>query len=204
METRLHENLFGDGVDDRGLQDFFNAYEPFEFLLTFSQKRRRESTKNISLDDCNREINRRAETGHMIRTKMPKLIPKNLILIDCVQLNEQLATLDRAAQPFLQDFAADLIERSIDLKEQFKQTMGRLNRRCTISQELVESEAYLKEVDSIVLDDLLRKVAEAKRRLDFLFGKYHVTDTVLVPVGITFSWSRKVVPLVNQAQPTRS
>ena len=39
----------------------------------------------------------------------------------------------------------------------------------------------------------LSDVAEVKRRLDFLFEhSYAVNDFVLVPVGVAFSWSRKI------------
>ena len=48
---------------------------------------------------------------------------------------------------------------------------------------------------------MLRDVAEVKRRLDFLFEhSYPVNDFVLVPVGVAFSWSRKISSQLNIAR----
>ena len=125
-----------------------------------------------------------------------------MVLVDCTQLNAQLADLaTESAQSILDHVAKDLVDRASEVKDAFKKTMSILNRRSTTSQELVKSEEFLNLVDSEILDDLLRDVAEIKRRLDFLFEhSYPVTDYVLVPVGISFSWSRKIVSLLNQAR----
>ena len=117
-----------------------------------------------------------------------------MFLIDCQGLNTQLAALaEESALSILQHMADDLVGRSHDIKEKFKKTMGILNKKPTTSQELVSAEDFLQLVDSETLDELLRDVAEVKRRLDFLFEhSYAVNDFVLVPVGVAFSWSRKI------------
>jgi len=56
-------------------------------------------------------------------------------------------------------------------------------------------------VDTEDLDNLLRDVGDIKRRLDFLFEhNYDINDFVLVPVGVAFSWSRKINAHLNVAR----
>ena len=51
------------------------------------------------------------------------------------------------------------------------------------------------------MDELLRDVAEIKKRLDFLFvHSYPVNQDVLFPVGVAFDWSRKINRLLITAR----
>ena len=68
----------------------------------------------------------------------------------------------------LQHVADDLVRKSHVVKENFKQVMATLNRRPNTSQELVSAEEFLNLIDTETLDELLRDVAEIKKRL----GKY--------------------------------
>ena len=100
------------------------------------------------------------------RKSMLKELPGNadyvvrgMFLIDCRGLNAQLASLaEESALSILQHMADDLVGRSHDIKENFKKTMGILNKKPTTSQELVSAEDFLQLVDSETLDELLRDV----------------------------------------------
>ena len=86
-------------------------------------------------------------------------VVRGMFLIDCRGLNAQLASLaEESALSILQHMADDLVGRSHDIKENFKKTMGILNKKPTTSQELVSAEDFLQLVDSETLDELLRDV----------------------------------------------
>ena len=60
---------------------------------------------------------------------------------------------------------------------------------------------FLNLIDTETLDELLRDVAEIKKRLDFLFvHSYPVNQDVLFPVGVAFDWSRKINRLLITAR----
>ena len=160
------------------------------------------SPGNNSADQVTAATASMADDNLSANTKNRNRVARGLVLVDCTQLNAQLADLAvESAQSVLNHVAKDLVDRASEVKDAFKKTMNILNRRPTTSQELVKGEEFLSLVDSEILDDLLRDVAEIKRRLDFLFEhSYAVTDIVLVPVGISFTWSRRIVNLLNQAR----
>lgn len=129
-------------------------------------------------------------------------VVRGMVLVDCTGLNQQLVGLaEESALSILEHLADDLVARSHGIKDDFKQIMNVLNRRPTTSQELVAAEEFLHQVDTEDLDNLLRDVGDIKRRLDFLFEhNYDINDFVLVPVGVAFSWSRKINAHLNMAR----
>jgi hypothetical protein len=86
------------------------------------------------------------------------------------------------------------------IKERFKGINARLSKRPADSVELVAGEGYLKDVKAEILGELLAETADVGKRLDFLFHEFLVTDTVLRPVGITFSWARRIDGLLKGSE----
>jgi hypothetical protein len=126
----------------------------------------------------------------------------NLTVVLCGHLKTELSAKANALATLLLDHIADHnVTRSVAIKERFKIINNRIAKRPNDSMELVEAEKYLTETRTRELGDLLEETRDIGNRLDFLFShNFLVTETILRPVGITFSWAKRIGALLTASE----
>ena len=126
----------------------------------------------------------------------------NLIMIRCNPLNKDLITrADDLADRLLSGITSDNIRRCHRLQETFKKIQQRISKKNMNAEELVESEAYMKEVRSKQLGKLKADVNEVKRRLRFLFdNNFTVEESVLGPIVKAFKASEAISSVIDNCE----
>ena len=180
----------------------FESYSDYTFLLDEQQKLNAFFESEHSIEEYGKRITRYRAKGESITNILVSVVPTDMILLCCEELNSNLAQKSEAlAQSVLNHVARLSIDDSATIRADFKQVLETVQQRSGNSHELVAAETFMKKFTKEILPSKLKDVRGVKDKIDFLYDyRFNVSERVLEPAGIIFNWALNIRKYLSLAR----
>ena len=199
LRNRLHDIV---SLTLKPVSSIFDSYKEYQMLLNEQEHLDKFLESDHSIEEYGEAIQRYRLKGKAINDFLVSVVPTDMILICCEELNKNLVKKSEVlAKNVLKHVAKLSISDSLRIRAEFKQVLEIVQQRSSNSHELVAAEQFIKKFTKETLPIKLKDVRGVKDQIDFLYKyKHDVTAAVLEPAGIIFNWAQNIRKYLSLAR----